>query len=211
MSETQNTEVTEAPAPVETAEEKLPGYVPRTALSEQVNPLKEQIDAQAAELAKYKQAEEERKQAALKEANDFEALEATYKEQIANLEAARKADVVERNKISIESKLIAAGLNPEDPRDKLTMSGILAGYDGESEPAGWFETFKTENGAIFEATPRTRTVSATGSPATANVTTDIDKLAAAYKRGDGKAIDETANMVKDGRITQEVFQAKFTR
>jgi hypothetical protein len=213
MSEqTQTTEGTpatqEAPAQAPAAEpEKPAGYVPRTAIAAQVNPLNEKIAAQDAELEKFRAEAAEREKAKLTAAQDIEGLKTTHEAELQKLRDQITQKDKDGKKSDLRMRLVAAGLDPDDAKDKRTINGIMAEYDTDKDAGEWFDTFKAENAEIFEAKPTTRTASATGSASAAGKPTDMDKLIAGYKNSEDWAVEKVVEMNNENKLTPELVDA----
>jgi hypothetical protein len=183
---------------------KPAGYVPRSVIAEQVTPLKKQLQEQGAELEKFRQAEESRRQKELEASQNWDALKEEYERKINELQSGMQETLNNQRRTELKTSLVASGLNPEDPRDKLVIAGVLASYDPTKEPAEFFAEFKERNQDIFEQRSQTRAASAVGSINAAGSGTDVDKLVAAYRRGDMDATLKLVEMNRAGRLSSDV-------
>ena len=190
-----------APAPPD-------GFVSRSVLSQQVAektaPLNEALTAANAELATFREAEEKRNTAKLKEAEDFGALEESFATEKTTLQTEIDNLKLGNKKSDLRFLLLSKGLNPEDPKDSFTIDGILARYDGKTEPKDWFEEFHGKNEKLFDKEPVMRQASMPGSTGSGNQQTDVDKLVAGHKANEPWAVNEVSRMNSEGKLTPEL-------
>lgn len=177
--------------------------VPRSVLQQQGQEYKAKLDELQKQLQQYQSAEEKKKEEELRAANNFTAIEEQYKSKIAELENQYKSEAVNNRKQKIENHIIAAGLDPNNPKDKFTINGIISQYDGDSDPGDWFQKFSVENKAIFEKNTF-RPASVNGAPPVGNSNQDTVDLVARFKRAESSAVAEVMKRSREGRLDESL-------
>ena len=189
---------------------KETGTVSREVLRQQGAEWQAKLGAMQAKVDAFEASERETERSKLEKAKDIEGLKTSHATELATLRQKIADKELEGNVSDLKMRLVAAGLDPDDPTNALIMKGILTDYDAKTPAAEFFADFKQKNSVVFEKPATSRTVSATGTVMSDFQKQEVNQLVIDYTTGDAKAVEAATNAIiklnKDGGLTPELMK-----